>query len=255
MPHPPLQPGYHDAAAEGMNEKAVPDALRQGVRPARDPGLCDHPACVVVHRHFAETPQPLIGVETGPGAADAMHLFEQFDEGVRDRNGPRDLGVVRVGKSNRSSGKVNLMRHEIERFGEIAAGVMQQAAKGLDVIPRAARCLDKGLALLLIEKEAFSLIVEKMCSWHVIVLVEEIRIEKAPFLGAFSLAKIKLLNMDVKAARRLAGTGCISACYTSSRGLAAVGHACACRAECENLTCIRNSIIKLGVDPQGLIGR
>ena len=65
---------------------------------------------------------------------------------------------------------------------------MQQAAKGPGlVVLQPVRSFNKGFALFLIEKESLSLLVEKMRSWHFIVLMEKTEIEKAPWRGAFCL--------------------------------------------------------------------
>jgi hypothetical protein len=96
-------------------------------------------------------------MQTGPMMADAMHLFEEIKEGIRHRNGPRLLGVVRAGKAYRLSVKVYLLPREFHGLGEIAAGVMQEAAKrsGL-LIFRPVGGLYKGRALFFIEKQAIS---------------------------------------------------------------------------------------------------
>src|SRR5438105_4935769 len=97
--------------------------------------------------------------------ADAMHCIEKLDEGVRHGNGPRELRVVRAGKDYRPAGAINLRRREIHGLGEIAAGVMQQAAKSLGlVLLLPVRSIDKGRALLFTEKQALAVNVEKMCS-------------------------------------------------------------------------------------------
>jgi hypothetical protein len=168
MPHPLLQPGYHDAAAESMNEKAVPDALGDGVRAFWNPGFGDHAPYLLVQSLFGQRPNPFPGLQTGPLMADVMHLIEEIEEGIRHRNGPRALGVVRAGKENCSGVKVYLLRREFHGLGEIAAGVVQETAKrsGL-LILRPVGGLNKGRALFFIEKEALSVSVEKMCSGHV----------------------------------------------------------------------------------------
>jgi hypothetical protein len=164
MPHPFLQPGYHHATAQGVNEKAVPDALGDSVRAFCNPGLGYHSPYLLVQPLFGQRPHPLL-VHTGPMMADAMHLIEEIKEGIRHRNGPRLLGVVRAGKGNRFRVKVYLLRREFHGLSEIAAGVMQQAAKrsGL-LIFRPVGGLNKGRALFFIEKEALSVKVEKVCS-------------------------------------------------------------------------------------------
>lgn len=88
MPHPLLQPGYHHAAAEGMNEKAVPDALGDGVRAFWNPGFGDYAPYLFVQSLFGQRPHPFPGLQTGPLMADAMHLIEQIEKGIRHRNGP-----------------------------------------------------------------------------------------------------------------------------------------------------------------------
>src|SRR5271155_973462 len=96
---------------------------------------------------------------------DAMHLIEEIKEGIRHRNGPRLLGVVRAGKDNRPGVKVYLLRGEFHGFGEIAAGVMQQAAKRSSfLVFRPVGGLNRGFSLFFIEKEALAVSVEKMCS-------------------------------------------------------------------------------------------
>ena len=102
-----------------------------------------------------------VGGQTGPLMADAMHLIEEIKEGLRHGNGPRLLGVVRAGKAYRPGVKVNLLRRKFHGLGEIAAGIMQQAAKrsGLLVF-RPVGGLNKGRALFFIEKQAFSVSVE-----------------------------------------------------------------------------------------------
>ena len=185
MPHPLLQPGYHHAAAQGVNEKPVPDALGNGVRAFWNPGFGDHAPYLLVQSLFGQGPHPFPRLQTGPLMADAMHLIEEINEGIRHGNGPRFLGVVRAGKRNRPGVKVYLLRREIHGLCEIAAGIMQQAAKrsGLLVF-RPVGGLNKGRALFFIEKKTLSVRVEKMCS-HLENLSEKQKIEKAP-IGAFS---------------------------------------------------------------------
>ena len=81
----------------------------------------------------------------------------------------RDVGSG-AGRERRIAlrGEVDLLRREFHGLGEIAAGVMQQAAKrsGL-LIFRPFGSLDKGRALLFIEKEALSVSVKKVCSGHI----------------------------------------------------------------------------------------
>lgn len=165
MPHPFLQPGYHHAAAQGVNEKAVPDALGNSVRAFWNPGLGDHAPYLLVQSLFGQRPHPFPGLQTGPLMADAMHLIEEIKEGIRHGNGPRALRVVRAGKGNRLGIKVYLLRREIHGLGEIAAGVMQEAAKGSGLlIFGPVGGLNKGRSLFFIEKQALSVRVEKMCS-------------------------------------------------------------------------------------------
>jgi hypothetical protein len=185
MPHPLLQAGYHDAAAEGVHEKAVPDALGDGVRAFWNPGFGDHAPYLLVQSLFGQRPHPFPGLQTGPLMADAMHLIEEIKEGIRHGNGPRKLGVVRAGKGNDLGVKVYLLRREFHGLGEIAASVVQEAAKrsGL-LIFRPVGGLNKRYALFFIEKEALSVHVEKVCS-HLENLREKQKVEKAPTGGLF----------------------------------------------------------------------
>jgi hypothetical protein len=83
------------------------------------------------------------------------------------------------------------LRREFHGLGEIAAGVMQQAAKRSGfLIFRPVGGLNKGRALFFIEKEALSVSVEKVCS-HLENLNEKQKIEKAP-TGAFSEQMLKI---------------------------------------------------------------
>jgi hypothetical protein len=92
-----------------------------------------------------------------------MHLIEQGDEGVGDGNGPV-IGInapYRALKENGPAGEIHLSRREFEGFREIAAGVMQQAAKRLCRVRRRGRSLDKVLALLRVEEQPPPLFVEQ----------------------------------------------------------------------------------------------
>jgi hypothetical protein len=101
-----------------------------------------------------------------------VHFIEKIEEAVRNGNGPGDLGPARqeAGKDNSPARAVDLVRREIHGLGEIAAGVMQQAAKGprLGVL-QPVRSINKGLALFVIEKEPLSLLIEKVRCRHAIV--------------------------------------------------------------------------------------
>jgi hypothetical protein len=155
MSHPSLEAGQEDAAADRVNEKAVPDALGRGMRSSGDARPGNDRRDLGKQCHSGLRPNPFIGAKTG--AADAMHLIEKMEDGVRDRDSPRNLGVV---KDNGAVGAVDLPGRESERLREIAAGVMQDVAKRPDRIRRAVRRLDKGAAVLLVEKEPLSLSVE-----------------------------------------------------------------------------------------------
>jgi hypothetical protein len=185
MPHPLLQPSYHHAAAEGVNEKAVPDALGDSVRAFWNPGFGDHAPYLLVQSLFGQRPNPFLGGRPGPMMADAMHLIEEIKEGIRHRNGPRLLGVVRAGKAYHLGVKSYLLRREFHGLGEIAAGIMQQATKRSGfLIFRPVSGFNKGCALFFVEKQALSVRVEKMCS-HLANLNEKQKIEKAPNRGPF----------------------------------------------------------------------
>jgi hypothetical protein len=82
MSHPFLQPGYHHAAAESVNEKTVPDALGDGVSAFWDLGFGDHSPHLFVQSLFGQRPHPFPGLQTGPLMADAMHLIEEIKEGI-----------------------------------------------------------------------------------------------------------------------------------------------------------------------------
>jgi hypothetical protein len=84
MPHPSLEAGQEDAAADRVNEKTVPDALGRGMRSSGDPGLGDHRGYLGKQRLSGLGPDPFVGLKTVLGAADAMHRVEKIDEGVRD---------------------------------------------------------------------------------------------------------------------------------------------------------------------------
>ena len=80
MPHPLLQPGYHHAAAEGVNEKAVPDTLGDGVRAFWNPGFGDQRALpCLCNLLFGQGPNPFPGLQTGPlmGGCHAPHRGDQ----------------------------------------------------------------------------------------------------------------------------------------------------------------------------------
>jgi hypothetical protein len=92
-----------------------------------------------------------------------MHLIEQGDEGVGDGDGPV-IGIdaaYRALKENGPAGEIDLPRREFEGFREIAAGVMQQAAKRLCRVRRISRSRDKGPPLLLVEEQPPPLLVEQ----------------------------------------------------------------------------------------------
>jgi len=107
-----------------------------------------------MHRLFALRPESLTGLRAGLSVAHVMHLIEQLDEGVGNGNG----AVVHVQtpylglKDNGPAGEIDLKRRQIERFREIAAGVMQQAAKRLCRVRCRGRSGDKSLALLFAEE-------------------------------------------------------------------------------------------------------
>ena len=94
-----------------------------------------------------------------------MHLIEQGDEGVGDGNGPV-IGIdatYRALKENGPAGEIDLHRRELEGFREIAAGVMQKAAKRLRRVRRTSRSRDKRLAFLRVEDQPPPLLVEEGC--------------------------------------------------------------------------------------------
>jgi hypothetical protein len=62
----------------------MPDSLGDGMRPPGDTSLGNDPAYLFVHRLFALRPESL----TGLSAAHVMHLIEQLEEGVGNRDGP-----------------------------------------------------------------------------------------------------------------------------------------------------------------------
>lgn len=157
MAHPRLKAGQEDAAADRVNEKAVPDALGRGMGASGDAGIGNDRRDLGKQRHPGLRPDPFIGGKAGSGAADTMHLVEKINDGVGDGDRSRNLGVL---KDNRPAGAVDVPGRESERLREIAAGVMQDAAKSPDGILRAVRRRDKGAALLLVEKEPLSLLVE-----------------------------------------------------------------------------------------------
>jgi hypothetical protein len=155
MSHPPLKAGQEDAAADRVNEKAMPDALGRGMRSIAYARPGNDRRDLGKQCHSGLRPYPFIGAKTG--AADAMRLVEKFNEGFRDGNGPRNLGGL---KDNHPAGAVDLPGRDVERLREIAAGVMQDVATSPDRIRRAVRRPDEGAAFLLVEKEPRSLFVE-----------------------------------------------------------------------------------------------
>ena len=87
-------------------------------------------------------------------------------------------------------------------LGEIAAGVMQQAAKRSGfLVFRPVGGVNKGCALFFIEKEALSVSVEKMCS-HLQNLSEKTENRKGPDRGLFFSDKCENygLAVDVESA-------------------------------------------------------
>ena len=92
-----------------------------------------------------------------------MHLIEDIDEGIGDGDGPvmRIVTAYRALKKNGPAGEIDLCGRQIERFGEIAAGVMQQAAKCLRRVRRRGRSRDKGPPLLLAKELPPPLFVER----------------------------------------------------------------------------------------------
>jgi hypothetical protein len=92
-----------------------------------------------------------------------MHLIEQGDEGVGDRDGPV-IGIdatYRALKENGPAGEIDLSRREFEGFREIAAGVVQQATKRLCRVRRSGRRRNKRLAFLRVEEQPPLLLVEQ----------------------------------------------------------------------------------------------
>jgi len=92
-----------------------------------------------------------------------MHLIEQGDEGAGNGDGPV-IGIdaaYRALKENGQAGEIHMSRRELEGFREIAAGVVQQAAKGLRRVRRTGRSRNKRLALLRVEKQTPPLLVEQ----------------------------------------------------------------------------------------------
>jgi len=181
-PHPFSRSRQDDALADGVNEETMPDSLGDGMRPPGDTGLGNDPAYLVVHRLFALRPESLTGLWTGLSAAHVMHLIEQLEEGVGNGNGPvvhvdaPNLGL----KDNGLAGEINLKRRQIERFREIAARVMQQAAKGLCRVGRMSRSGDKSLALLLAEELPPPLLIEQARPPRPFVSVRESRNGEGP---------------------------------------------------------------------------
>src|ERR1700722_15292521 len=132
MPHPLLQPGDGDAAANSLNKKAMPDAFRKGMRPAADASIGNHAAYLLVHGLFALRPQFFRRPQPGLDAADLMNLIEKLEKGIRHGNRSPDSRQVRqqAGKNDHPAREIDLLGREVERLREIAAGVMQEAAKG-----------------------------------------------------------------------------------------------------------------------------
>jgi len=169
MPHPLLQACDVDAVTDSVNEKTMPDPLGYGVRPSRYPGGGNDFAYLFMHRLFALRPKLLRGVLPGLDAMHVMHLIEKVEKGIRHGNFPPDVGQVRqqAGKDDHPLSKIDLFGCELERFREIATGVMQQAAKGAGLlILYLVGSFDKSLPLLGIEVKPRSIIIVKMC-FHV----------------------------------------------------------------------------------------
>ena len=155
MPHPPLKAGQEDAAADRVNEKAMPDALGRGMRSIAYARPGNDRRDLGKQCHSGLRPNSFISAKTG--AADAMNLIEKFEEGVGNGDSPGDLGTL---KDNRPAATVDASKREVHRLRKIAAGIMQHVAKSPDRILRAVRRADKGAALLVVEKEPLSLFVE-----------------------------------------------------------------------------------------------
>jgi len=95
-----------DAAADGLNEEAVPDAFRHGVWPSRNPGCGNDLAYLLVHGFFALRPKPFRGLRPGLNTADTMNLVEQLDKGIGDGNSPPDMGQMRQQAKNEARTRV-----------------------------------------------------------------------------------------------------------------------------------------------------
>jgi hypothetical protein len=92
-----------------------------------------------------------------------MHLIEQGDKGIGHGDGAV-IGIdaaYRALKANGPAGEIYLSRRELEGFREIAAGVVQQAAKRLRRVRRSGRSRNKRLAFLRVEKQPPPLLVEQ----------------------------------------------------------------------------------------------
>ena len=135
-----------------------------------------------------------------------MHLIEQGDEGIGHGDGAV-IGIdaaYRALKANGPAGEIDLPRRELEGFREIAAGVVQQAAKRLCRVRRSGRRRDKGPPLLLIEEQPPPLLVEQGCAGFFVSVGEsgngegplvkvrvKLKMEKAPE-GAFSVSGTRI---------------------------------------------------------------
>ena len=191
-----------------------------------------------------------------------MHLIEQGDEGVGDGDGPV-IGIdaaYRALKENGPAGEIDLRRREIEGFREIAAGVMQQAAKRLCRVRRTGRSRNKGLALLLVEEQPPTLFVEQgRARFFVSVFVStgETGNGKGPLVNLVKLKREKAPTGAFSVSRSGISLGC--GCRDCSCCLARFHYKCHQRyrpqRHRENASGSRNAIVDFSVNPLGFVRR